>query len=252
MLLSQHAIHLVALQELYRRCVNGEGFPGSPLEVSPHGQPGTHAILDRLGLIKQAEMAIEDPHQILQEINEYVKSLEAACPDCTDSSESTEQSESTSQSEDPSPEPSTSPEPAPSLDSSTASSSNGTWEISPATGYCPVYGAGIDVQAPQQQQQQPNLVHSLNQAPFDAGFAEPHIIDGAPTYSPRYQFDDVACRKNMTTPPNYTWTVPYHDNAGFVHGQGPAHDGRVPFAASHVLPDRSAAYHGPVVGSRGR
>lgn len=251
MLLSQHAIHLVALQELYRRCVNGEGFPGSPLEVSPHGQPGTHAILDRLGLIKQAEMAIEDPHRILQEINEYVKSLETACVDCADSSESTEQNELiTSQSEDPSPDPSTPSEPAQSSDSPAPPRSNGSWPIPPATAYSPVYGAGIDVQALQQQQQQPNLIPSLNQVSFDGGFQCPHLIDGAHVYSPRYQFDDVACRKTENSP-DYTWTVPYQDSAGFVQGQGSAHDGRIPFAASHVLPVRNA-FHTTGTGSQDR
>jgi hypothetical protein len=32
-----------------------EGFPGDPLVEAPDGHPLTHAILDRLGLIKQAE-----------------------------------------------------------------------------------------------------------------------------------------------------------------------------------------------------
>ncbi|KAK2831003.1 hypothetical protein FQN49_007100 [Arthroderma sp. PD_2] len=54
MLESHHALVVKALQQLYTRCIDNKCFPGEPIEVID-GYPLTHAILDRLGLIKQAE-----------------------------------------------------------------------------------------------------------------------------------------------------------------------------------------------------
>ncbi|ODH39355.1 hypothetical protein ACO22_01923 [Paracoccidioides brasiliensis] len=58
MLESHHALVVKALQQLYTHCVNNECFPGDPIDVVD-GNPCTHAILDRLGLIKQAEESPE-------------------------------------------------------------------------------------------------------------------------------------------------------------------------------------------------
>ena len=55
MLQCHHKLVVKALQILYKHCVNKDGFPGEPLVEVPGGYPLTHAILDRLGLIKQAE-----------------------------------------------------------------------------------------------------------------------------------------------------------------------------------------------------
>lgn len=113
MLISQHAVHLQALRDLYKRCVTREGFPGSPLQESVQGYPGTHEILDRLGLIKHAEETIEDPQKVLADIMEYVKSLNTSS-ECLDCAESTDTSNTTVSGEA-SPEPST---PKEALDSS--------------------------------------------------------------------------------------------------------------------------------------
>ncbi|EER38189.1 C6 transcription factor [Histoplasma capsulatum H143] len=58
MLESHHELVVKALQQLYTHCVNNECFPGDPIDLVD-GNPCTHAILDRLGLIKQAEEARE-------------------------------------------------------------------------------------------------------------------------------------------------------------------------------------------------
>ncbi|PGH28198.1 hypothetical protein AJ80_00088 [Polytolypa hystricis UAMH7299] len=55
MLESHHALVVKALQQLYAHCVKNECFPGEPIAEVVDGYPLTHAILDRLGLIKQAE-----------------------------------------------------------------------------------------------------------------------------------------------------------------------------------------------------
>ncbi|KAF3481258.1 uncharacterized protein GIQ15_04017 [Arthroderma uncinatum] len=54
MLESHHALVVKALQRLYTHCIDNKCFPGEPIEIVD-GYPLTHAILDRLGLIKQAE-----------------------------------------------------------------------------------------------------------------------------------------------------------------------------------------------------
>ncbi|EFR03982.1 hypothetical protein MGYG_06985 [Nannizzia gypsea CBS 118893] len=54
MLESHHALVVKALQQLYTHCINNKCFPGEPIELVD-GYPLTHAILDRLGLIKQAQ-----------------------------------------------------------------------------------------------------------------------------------------------------------------------------------------------------
>lgn len=60
MLQSHHSLVVKALQMLYKHCVNKEGFPGEPLVEAVGGYPLTHAILDRLGLIKEAEESPDD------------------------------------------------------------------------------------------------------------------------------------------------------------------------------------------------
>ncbi|KMP07483.1 hypothetical protein CIHG_00343 [Coccidioides immitis H538.4] len=63
MLESHHALVVKALQKLYTHCINNKCFPGEPIDVVD-GYPLTHAILDRLGLIKEAE---ESTSHILDE-----------------------------------------------------------------------------------------------------------------------------------------------------------------------------------------
>ncbi|THC89729.1 hypothetical protein EYZ11_010819 [Aspergillus tanneri] len=97
MLESHHSLVVKALQKLYKLCLNKEGFPGEPLVEAPDGHPLTHAILDRLGLIKQAEENPEEPDEDTEEL-QYLRFLSTS----TDCSATT----------DPSPEPTTPPEPS--------------------------------------------------------------------------------------------------------------------------------------------
>jgi hypothetical protein len=60
MLEVQHALVVKGLQQLYTHCIKNKCFPGEPIDVVD-GNPLTHAILDRLGLIKQAENEAKNP-----------------------------------------------------------------------------------------------------------------------------------------------------------------------------------------------
>ncbi|KAI4185774.1 MAG: hypothetical protein L6R41_003916 [Letrouitia leprolyta] len=52
-MLEQQQTQLVnALQELYRRLINGEGWKGDPLDTAPNGHPLTHDILERLDALR--------------------------------------------------------------------------------------------------------------------------------------------------------------------------------------------------------
>ena len=97
MLESHHSLVVKALQQLYKRCINKEGFPGEPLAEGADGYPLTHTILDRLGLIKQAEENPDGPEEESEDL-QYLKLLSTS----TESSATTE----------PSPEPVTPPEPS--------------------------------------------------------------------------------------------------------------------------------------------
>nr|AUD11413.1 Zn2Cys6 transcriptional regulatory protein [Talaromyces pinophilus] len=140
MLIAQQAVHLQALRDLYKRCVRREGFPGSPLQESIQGYPGTHAILDRLGLIKHAEKAVEDPQLVLADLVDFMKCLNSASDCCLDSVESstTDSTSETPVSEDLSPEPNT-PRESP---DSVVPSTSGNWATvtSDETQLCHAYG----------------------------------------------------------------------------------------------------------------
>ncbi|CAG8924077.1 unnamed protein product [Penicillium salamii] len=98
MLESHHSLVVKALQKLYKFCINNEGFPGDPLAEAPDGHPLTHAILDRLGLIKQAEENADEPDEDTEDLR-YLRLLSTST-ECSVTAE-------------PSPEPSTPPEPFP-------------------------------------------------------------------------------------------------------------------------------------------
>lgn len=53
MLEAQYCVVVDALGTLYRRCYQGKGFPGGPLQEN--GESMTHLILKRLGLVDLAE-----------------------------------------------------------------------------------------------------------------------------------------------------------------------------------------------------
>ncbi|PYH95436.1 hypothetical protein BO71DRAFT_323220 [Aspergillus ellipticus CBS 707.79] len=99
MLESHHSLVVKALQKLYKLCIDKEGFPGEPLVEGSDGHPLTHAILDRLGLIKQAEENPDEPDEDSEDL-QYLRFLSTS----TDCSATT----------DPSPEPTTPPDPSPS------------------------------------------------------------------------------------------------------------------------------------------
>lgn len=96
MLESHHSLVVKALQNVYKLCINNEGFPGEPLAEAPDGHPLTHAILDRLGLIKQAEENADDPDEDSEDLR-YLRLLSTST-ECSATAE-------------PSPEPATPPEP---------------------------------------------------------------------------------------------------------------------------------------------
>ena len=91
MLESHHSLVIKALQRLYKLCASKEGFPGEPLVETSDGYPLTHAILDRLGLIKQAEGSSQGARSEETEDLHYLRMLSSS----TDCSATT----------DPSPEP---------------------------------------------------------------------------------------------------------------------------------------------------
>ncbi|OQD79925.1 hypothetical protein PENANT_c042G05198 [Penicillium antarcticum] len=98
MLESHHSLVVKALQKLYNLCINNEGFPGEPLAEAPGGHPLTHAILDRLGLIKQAEENADEPDEDSEDLR-YLRLLSTST-ECSVTAE-------------PSPEPMTPPESSP-------------------------------------------------------------------------------------------------------------------------------------------
>lgn len=100
MLESHHSLVVKALQKLYKFCINNEGFPGDPLAEAPDGHPLTHAILDRLGLIKQAEENADEPDEDSEDLR-YLRLLSTST-ECSVTAE-------------PSPEPTTPPEPSPTI-----------------------------------------------------------------------------------------------------------------------------------------
>ncbi|KAJ5207811.1 hypothetical protein N7449_002190 [Penicillium cf. viridicatum] len=100
MLESHHSLVVKALQKLYKLCINNEGFPGEPLAEAPDGHPLTHAILDRLGLIKQAEENADEPDEDSEDLR-YLRLLSTST-ECSVTAE-------------PSPEPTTPPEPSPTI-----------------------------------------------------------------------------------------------------------------------------------------
>jgi hypothetical protein len=96
MLESHHSLVVKALQKLYKFCITNEPFPGDPLAEAPDGHPLTHAILDRLGLIKQAEENADEPDEDSEDLR-YLRLLSTST-ECSVTAE-------------PSPEPTTPPEP---------------------------------------------------------------------------------------------------------------------------------------------
>ena len=130
MLESHHSLVVKALQKLYKFCINNEGFPGDPLAEAPDGHPLTHAILDRLGLIKQAEENADEPDEDSEDLR-YLRLLSTST-ECSVTAE-------------PSPEPTTPPEPSPTISrphqiptpvpvptrSSNSTSTNWQWDLQP-------------------------------------------------------------------------------------------------------------------------
>lgn len=88
------------LQGLHRICTDNHCFPGEPLQMTADGHPLTHDILDRMGIIRQAEESPEDANEDSEDL-QYLRYL---------SSNSTD-----SATTDPSPEPATPSQPTSSI-----------------------------------------------------------------------------------------------------------------------------------------
>jgi hypothetical protein len=118
MLEAHHSLVIKALQRLYKLCANKDGFPGEPLVEASDGYPLTHAILDRLGLIQQAEASSKAAEEDSEDL-QYLRVLSSST-DCTATA-------------DPTPEPATPPEPSPNTASPVQASPGGhaplKWEI---------------------------------------------------------------------------------------------------------------------------
>lgn len=61
MLERQQGQLVAAIQELYRRTTEGEGWSGDPLKLDGDGRPLTHDILERLGFLKQDDQTDSPP-----------------------------------------------------------------------------------------------------------------------------------------------------------------------------------------------
>ncbi|PYH90546.1 hypothetical protein BO71DRAFT_402079 [Aspergillus ellipticus CBS 707.79] len=70
MLEQQQTWLVYGLQELYRRAMEGEGWPGEPLKCEASGHPLTHDLLTRLGALDQTrgEHFEENPEAMQQEL----------------------------------------------------------------------------------------------------------------------------------------------------------------------------------------
>lgn len=70
MLVTQRALLVTGVQELYRRLQNGEGWIGPPLEETVTGTPLTHDILARLGALK------EEGHVLVKSSEVHINALQ--------------------------------------------------------------------------------------------------------------------------------------------------------------------------------
>jgi hypothetical protein len=70
MLEQQQAWLVNGLQELYRRTLDGEGWPGDALKTEPNGHPLTHDLLTRLGALDhtKGEHFEENPDAMQQDL----------------------------------------------------------------------------------------------------------------------------------------------------------------------------------------
>jgi hypothetical protein len=70
MLEQQQAWLVNGLQELYRRTLEGEGWPGDRLKTEPNGHPLTHDLLTRLGALDhtKGERFEENPENMQQDL----------------------------------------------------------------------------------------------------------------------------------------------------------------------------------------
>ncbi|KAJ6111635.1 hypothetical protein N7523_007696 [Penicillium sp. IBT 18751x] len=70
-MLEQQQVWLVhGLQELYRRTIEGEGWPGEHLKTEPNGHPLTHDLLTRLGALDhtKGERFEDNPDSMQQDL----------------------------------------------------------------------------------------------------------------------------------------------------------------------------------------
>ena len=153
MLESHHSLVIKALQRLYKLCASKEGFPGEPLVETSDGYPLTHAILDRLGLIKQAEDSSQEARSEETEDLHYLRMLSGS----TDCSATT----------DPSPEPVTPSDPVPRPTSPI--------QLSPVE-HDPIKWEFQSIQ-PQTVRPEPPAYHGYPQTEYRAATLPPSILD---------------------------------------------------------------------------
>ncbi|KAK2768370.1 hypothetical protein FQN54_000224 [Arachnomyces sp. PD_36] len=211
MLESHHALVVKALQQLYKHCINNEGFPGEPLDTVD-GYPLTHAILDRLGLIKLGESTTNRVgEETTAESLDYWRHMSMS----TDSNGIDE----------PSPEPISPSEPAPpsfrttSLFSPTAAVKCEQSAVSPTGQYCAFPAS-----------QSPGAFQATQSAANPTDFAHPQINGGFSAQEgmssvgmSRQHIDAVVspvAKNNAQCAPISPWCVPrdsaiYSDIEGF-------------------------------------
>ncbi|KAL1963632.1 hypothetical protein VTN77DRAFT_7953 [Rasamsonia byssochlamydoides] len=223
-----------------------EGFPGAPLEESANGNPATHTILSRLGLIKHAEEAIHDPQEILAEISDYLRSVLSAT-DCTESTESTEPSEPTL-SGDPSPEPGTPRDTLEQLVSPT-SENHCMWGVQAMpqalSGSYPMYDC-LEVMP----QQQPSISHSMTGISYQESTMPSHIIENTESCNSRYSFSNIPCQRNDPSAA-FAWPIPYQDAANLLPINMSGTDYRIPVQGQQTC-SASHLFHGSDSISRNR
>ena len=201
MLESHHSLVVKALQKLYKHCINKEGFPGEPLAEAADGHPLTHAILDRLGLIKQAEEGGDEPGEDIAESLEYLRHLPAAT-DCSETA-------------DPSPEPVSPTNPSSTnLEPPLSPAIDDSWRWNPQTEH-----GGIDCYSicsfPEiMPRQHAGIARSIDSVTYrEAAVSPTQILDSPELYNAEFSFEELH-RRNRIGTTAIPWPNPYEETVG--------------------------------------
>ncbi|KAN0070770.1 hypothetical protein V8E54_010935 [Elaphomyces granulatus] len=191
-----------ALQKLYKHCINKEGFPGEPLAEAADGHPLTHAILDRLGLIKQAEEGGDELGEDIAESLEYLRHL----PTATDCSETA----------DPSPEPVSPANPSSTnLEPPLSPTIDDSWRWNPQTEH-----GGIDCSFSicsgfsELMPRQHAIARSIDSVTYQEAAVSPtQILDSPELFNAEFGFEELHRRNRMNTAA-IPWPNPYEESVG--------------------------------------